>query len=223
VLIEGCDIRSPFAPVPAPSTDGIDIDVCKRITVRNCFISVNDDAVCIKGGKGPDAHKLPQNGIVEDVLVENCNFGDSHGTLTLGSECIHARNITIRNCTMNNNCPILRLKMRPDTYQLFENITVKDITGKCGTIIDMNPWKQFFNLKGSHEQPSGIIRNITFSNVNVSCNRFGTMNGNPPDQVSNILFINSKITAQTPALKTTYSIKTENVLVNGAALVVDSK
>ena len=122
-MIENCDIRSPYKPVPAPSTDGIDIDVCKKVTIRNCYISVNDDAVCIKGGKGPDAHKLAENGIVEDILIENCTFGESHGTLTLGSECIHARNITMRNCKVDNNTPILRLKMRPDTYQIFENIT----------------------------------------------------------------------------------------------------
>ncbi len=122
VLIENCDIRSPFKPVPAPSTDGVDIDVCKKVTIRNCYISVNDDAVCIKGGKGPDARLRSENGAVEDVLVEDCDFGESHGTLTLGSECIHGNNITVRNCKVNNNNPILRLKMRPDTYQVYENI-----------------------------------------------------------------------------------------------------
>ena len=36
----------------------------------------------------------------------------------MGSEAIHARNITMRNCTVNNNCALLRLKMRPDTHQI---------------------------------------------------------------------------------------------------------
>jgi polygalacturonase len=48
VLIDSCDIRSPFQPVPAPSTDGVDIDVCKQVTIRNTYISVNDDAICIR-------------------------------------------------------------------------------------------------------------------------------------------------------------------------------
>ncbi|SEA48646.1 Glycosyl hydrolases family 28 [Pedobacter hartonius] len=188
VLMDGCDIRSPFRPVKAPSTDGVDIDVCKKVTIRNCYISVNDDAVCIKGGKGPDAQKLPGNGIVEDILVENCSFGPSHATLTLGSECIHARNITIRNCKVNNDCPILRLKMRPDTYQLFENITVENITGTCGAIVNMNPWKQFFDLNGSSEKPYGTVKNITLSNINVQAKSFGELEGNPDDTVSNIVF-----------------------------------
>lgn len=139
VRIELCDIRSPYKPVPAPSTDGIDIDVCKKVIIRHCYISVNDDAIAIKGGKGPDAHQRPENGIVENVLIENCQFGPSHGVLTLGSESIHARDIVLRNCTVDSKTPILRLKMRPDTYQVFEDITLDHIKGSCGSIFTMNP------------------------------------------------------------------------------------
>jgi polygalacturonase len=222
VLIEGCDIRSPFLPVKAPSTDGVDIDVCKKVTVRNCYISVNDDAICIKGGKGPNAHKLPENGIVEDVLIEDCTIGAAHATLTLGSESIHARNITMRNCKVVNNTPLLKFKMRPDTYQLFENITVENITGKCGTIIEVAPWKQFFDLGGSTERPFGTVRNITMSNIKVQCNRFGDLEGNANDKVSDIIFKNIDATAKTDGLKTKYPrIKLKNVLVNGKALAIN--
>lgn len=222
VLVEDCDIRSPFLPVKAPSTDGIDIDVCKKVTVRNCYVSVNDDAICIKGGKGPDAHKLPENGIVEDVLIENCTIGAAHASLTLGSESIHARNITMRNCKVDNNTPLLKLKMRPDTYQLFENITVDNITGKCGTIIEIAPWKQFFDLGGSTEKPFGTVRNITLSNIKVECQRFGVLEGNPMDKVSDVVFKNIEATAKKPALVNKYqNIKAENVTVNGTPLVIN--
>ena len=217
VLIENCDIRSPFKPVKAPSTDGIDIDVCKKVTVRKCYISVNDDAVCIKGGKGPDAHLRGENGIVEDILIENCMFGESHGTLTLGSECIHARNIIMRNCIVNNNTPILRLKMRPDTYQVYENILIENITGTCGTIISMAPWKQFFDMGGSTDKPFATVRNIRFFNVDVQCKSFGEMEGNPADKVSGIVFSDIDATAEIPVLKTKYTnIKMDKVVVNGA-------
>jgi polygalacturonase len=219
VLVENCDIRSPFRPVPAPSSDGIDIDVCKRVTVRGCYISVNDDGVCIKGGKGPDAQQTTGNGIVEDVLVENCTFGEVHASLTLGSECIHARNITMRNCKVAHNDMLLRFKMRPDTYQLYENITVENITGRCGSIVTLSPWKQFFNMEGSKEKPHGIIRNITISNVDVTCEKFGVMEGNPSDKVENFVFRNIKATAKQNNFSTTYSTVTfDNVLLNGAPL-----
>lgn len=219
VLIEGCDIRSPFKPVKAPSTDGIDIDVCKRVTVRKCSISVNDDAVCIKGGKGPTAHNAAENGIVEDILVEDCNFGDSHGVLTIGSESILARNILLRNCTVNSNTPLLRIKMRPDTYQVFENVRVENVTGSCGTLVELKPWKQFFTMEGTKEKPFGIVRNITLSNINVSCDVFAEIKGNPTDQISNILFENVTATAKDPTLKSSYKgVKLKNVVVNGVPL-----
>ena len=221
VLIENCDIRSPFKPVKAPSTDGIDIDVCKKVTVRKCYISVNDDAVCIKGGKGPDAHKRGENGVVEDILIEDCVFGESHGTLTLGSESIHARNIVMRNCRMEHNTSILRLKMRPDTYQVYENIRIENITGKCGTIISMAPWTQFYDMGGSTEKPFAIVRNISFSNLNVQCKTVGAMQGNPADTVSNILFKNITANAEKAELKTNYTgITFDKVTVNGTPFSV---
>jgi polygalacturonase len=221
VLIDRADIRSPFKPVKAPSTDGVDIDVCKRVTITNCYISVNDDAIVIKGGKGPTAHKLPQNGIVEDVLIENCTFGPAHATLTLGSESIHAKNITMRNCMVNNTCPILKFKMRGDTFQLFENITVQNITGSSGAVIDLNPWSQFFNLAGSNEKPFGIIKNITMSNIKVTSTKFGEMQGNPLDQLSDFTFKNIEVTTEKPVLTNKYAdVKFDHVVVNGKPLEV---
>ena len=40
----------------APSSDGIDIDSCQRVTIRNCDISNGDDCIALKGTKGPLAH-----------------------------------------------------------------------------------------------------------------------------------------------------------------------
>ncbi|WP_295769789.1 glycosyl hydrolase family 28 protein [uncultured Mucilaginibacter sp.] len=216
VVIEDCDIRSPYKPVPAPSTDGVDIDVCKNVTVRNCYISVNDDGVCIKGGKGPTAHKLPENGIVENVLVEGCTFGESHAALTFGSESIHARNVVMRNCKINSTTPLFRFKMRPDTYQHFEQITVENVTGKAGVIFEIAPWKQFFDLGGSTEKPFGTVNDITIRNIKIECDQVAHIQGNPNDKVSGITFSNIEATAKKPGIKNVYEgVKLENVVING--------
>ena len=215
-IIENCNIQSPFQPVKAPSTDGIDLDVCKDIIIKGCYIAVNDDAIVMKGGKGPNAHNLPENGEVKNIIIENCTFGPSHATMTLGSECIHGKDIVMRNCTVNNNCPILKLKMRPDTYQTYEDIVIENITGTCGTIIDMNPWKQFFNLEGSTEKPKAIVRNIVMKNIKVKANKFGVMQGNPEDTVSNILFKDIDVTASDSTIIKKYDgIFFNNVTING--------
>ena len=217
VLIEGCDIRSPYQPVPAPSTDGVDIDVCKDVVIRNCYISVNDDGIAIKGGKGPTAHRLYENGIVENVLIEDCTFGFVHATLTMGSECLHAKNITIRNCKIDHDRTLLNMKMRPDTYQIYENIRVENITGKCRYLITMSPWKQFFNLEGTTEKPFGIVQNITIENSQLQCESIGIIRGNANDSIHNFILKNLDIKAKSEVLDTDYSeVVLENVKVNGA-------
>jgi polygalacturonase len=197
--------------------------VCSKVTIRNCYISVNDDGICMKGGKGPNAQKLPENGPIEDILVENCTFGEVHAAMTCGSECIHANRITMRNCKMDHERPILLFKMRPDTYQIYENITVENVTGKCGTIVTLSPWMQFFDMAGSTEKPFGIIRNVKISNVKVKCKQFAVLNGNPTDKVSDITFKNVEATADNAAFPNIYpNVKFDNVTLNGAPLKASS-
>ncbi len=42
-------IQSPHLEVKAPSTDAIDIDICTNFLIKGCFLSVNDDAIALKG------------------------------------------------------------------------------------------------------------------------------------------------------------------------------
>ncbi|MCH5346784.1 MAG: hypothetical protein J1E63_06715, partial [Muribaculaceae bacterium] len=192
---------------------------CRDVTIKGCYFNVNDDSVCLKGGKGVYSNRSYESGMVENVLVEDCTFGpNNHGVLTLGSECVHATGITVRNCRLETNTALLRLKMRPDTYQIYENVTVENITGTCGTIIDMKPWKQFFDLEGSTEKPFGIVRNILIKDVDVSCRSLGTIAGNPDDQVENVKLENIKIKAETDTFEIAYpapAVELINVTING--------
>ena len=218
VLIENCRITAPRGEVRAPSSDALDLDACRRVTVRNCYLNCDDDGVCLKGGKGVYANRTMDNGICEDILVENCEFGRNlHGVLTLGSECIHAKNVTVRNCKVDINAAVLRLKMRPDTYQVYENVRIENITGTCGTVMDMKPWKQFYTLEGSDEKPYGIVRDIRISNVDVNCNTLCHIQGNPADKVTDISFDNVKAVAKDPSLTVVAypEVKFNNVTVNG--------
>lgn len=236
LLIENCRIQAPNKPIKAPSSDAIDLDVCSNVVIRGCYLDCNDDGVCIKGGKGVYAHKSIENGIVENVLVEDCTFGPAlHGILTMGSECIHAKNITLRNCKSLTDCTILRFKMRPDTYQLYEDITVKNVTGTCGTVVELKPWTQFFTLEGSNEKPFGTVRNIVIEDIDVDCKSLcfigaktdmadnkandkalGFGEGKSETKVSDFTLRNVKVKAKNPDFTCVYpSVKFENVSVNG--------
>lgn len=168
----GCRIFSPAAPVKAPSTDAIDIDVCNDVLVKNCYLEVNDDSVVLKGGKGPWADTAPENGANERIIVEDCVYGFCHGCLTCGSESIHNRNIIVRRIKVLAGSNLLWLKMRPDTPQHYEYITVEDIEGSIVNFININPWTQFFDLKGRTDIPASVAEHITMRRCRCECETY---------------------------------------------------
>lgn len=158
-----------MSPVPAPSTDAIDIDVCTDVLVKGCHIEVNDDGVVLKGGKGPWADTAPENGSNERIIVEDCNFGFSHACFTCGSESIHDRNMIIRRCTIDGTMNFLRFKMRPDTPQHYEYLLAEDIKGRTGYFLDIYPWTQFYDLGGRTDLPVSKVDHVRFNRCDIEC------------------------------------------------------
>ncbi|MFT3753296.1 MAG: hypothetical protein QM800_10620 [Paludibacter sp.] len=114
--------------------------------------------------------------------------------------------------------------MRPDTYQVFEDIRVENVSGSCGTIVELKPWKQFYTLEGKNVKPFGIVRNVTLKNINVSCDSFAEIKGNSADKITNFVFENVTAKAVDPTLKTEYkTIKLKNVVVNDKPLKLNAK
>ncbi|WP_321334118.1 glycosyl hydrolase family 28 protein [uncultured Bacteroides sp.] len=189
-------ITSPAAPVKAPSTDGVDIDACSNVLIKDCCISVNDDAIALKGGKGPWADKDKTNGSNRNIIIEDCTYGFCHSALTFGSESIHDRNIILRRCTVKDANRLLWLKMRPDTPQRYEYILVEDITGNAQSFLYIKPWQQFFDLKESKDRPMSYSDNLTMRNINFECNVFFNVNKSDQYVLTNFKFENLTIKAK---------------------------
>lgn len=168
----GCHIYAPTTGVKAPSSDAIDIDYCHDILVSGCYMNVNDDAVVLKGGKGTYADKDLDNGPNYNVVVQRCTFGTVHACLTLGSESLHDWNIVMRDCTFTNADRVLWLKMRPDTPQHYEYVTVENVSGQCGSFLVIRPWTQFYKMENRPDMPLSQCNNVTIRNVNVNCKTF---------------------------------------------------
>ena len=168
VKLLGLHIFAPSAPVKAPSSDAVDLDVCKNVLIKNCYMSVNDDAVALKGGKGPWADKDPNNGGNSNIIIEDCTYGFCHSGLTFGSESVYNRNIILRRCKISNASRLLWLKMRSDTPQHYEYILVEDITGSAKSFLYIKPWTQFFDLKGRKDMPMSYSKCDVFFNVSRS-------------------------------------------------------
>lgn len=186
----GCHIYAPITGVKAPSSDAIDIDYCHDILVSGCYMNVNDDAVVLKGGKGTYADKDPDNGPNYNVVVQRCTFGTVHACLTLGSESLHDWNIVMRDCTFTNADRVLWLKMRPDTPQHYEYVTVENVNGKCGSFLVIRPWTQFYKMENRPDMPLSQCNNVTIRNVNVNCKTFFDVGTSDKYRLKNFVFEN---------------------------------
>lgn len=214
-------ICSPYAPVKAPSSDAIDLDVCENVLVKNCYMSVNDDAVVLKGGKGPLADKDDNNGRNRNIIIEDCTFGFCHSALTCGSEAIDNHNIMLRRCTVDGVQRVLHLKMRPDTPQKYAYISVEDIKGKGGVLLDINPWTQFFDMAGQKEVPASQSHNISLAKIDLECNTLFNVKLSDYYQLSDFSFTDMNIVVKKETkspMEGTKNVLFKNVVVNGKKL-----
>lgn len=220
----GVDIFAPKEPVPAPSSDAIDLDVCSNVLIKGCSMSVNDDAIAMKGGKGPWADKDPNNGPNFNILIEDCVFGWCHSTFTCGSESIHTRNVLMRNCKIGEMASrLIYLKMRPDTPQLYEYITIENVSGNVRTGVFIKPWRQFFDLQDRETPPLSISRNISFRNLNLDCKAIFDIGITENDSLQNFEFKNIVAKSEKLVFDPTLfeGLVLENVVVNGVPMTID--
>lgn len=241
VVIEGVTITAPHGDPPrivganqpwdeisverAPSSDGIDVDSCQNVVIRGCTISNGDDCIALKGTKGPLAMEDASSPPVENIQVEDCDFQSGHGVLTCGSEATIVRNVVVRNCRVGAGIPVVRLKLRPDTPQLYENLRFEGLTlDGAQALFDVKPWTQFFDLQG-HEPPRSAVRNIVVRDVRGSIRTLGELRGNEGDTISNVRLENIDVTADRDTFRTgdVDGLSLENVVVNGRSYAVPTE
>lgn len=216
VKILNAHIYSPYKPVKAPSTDAIDLDACTNVLIKGCYMSVNDDAIALKGGKGPWADRVPSNGANTNIIIEDCEFGFCHSALTCGSEAIHNRNIIMRNCHVSEASRVLWLKMRPDTPQLYEYITLENIKGQAHSLLYVKPWTQFFDLQGRPDVPLSYSDHVSLKNIEVICDTFFDVAISEHDRLSNFTFENFVVESKNATIdkKVVSGFTLKNVKVN---------
>jgi len=200
VTVENVDIRTPYH---SPSTDGIDVDSCQDVTIRGCYISVDDDNIALKGNKGTSAwddKTIPPD---EHIRISGCTFGMGNSALTLGSEATLVRDVVIEDCKLapagtNVNC-VLKLKLRTDTEQHYEDITARNITvdNTHAQMVSIEGWSQYFDLKGK-PAPSQLATNITLENISGNLQKFGVVDGPKKSTVTDLTFKDINLTLKVP-------------------------
>ena len=88
VVADGLRIRTIRSP-HTHNGDGLDIDSCRRVRVRNCRIDTADDALTLRAAP----ERLLRPGDCADVVVEDCELSSDCNAIRIG-----VGNGTIRDC-----------------------------------------------------------------------------------------------------------------------------
>jgi polygalacturonase len=96
VTIEGLSISS-----SGPNTDGCDPESCDGVVIDNVTFNTGDDCIAIKSGRDADGRRV--NVPCQNLVIQNSNFADGHGGITIGSEMsAGVKNVYARDLTMNS-------------------------------------------------------------------------------------------------------------------------
>lgn len=219
VLVKNARFLVPDDYRQAPSTDGIDVDSSRNVTIDGCFFSVTDDCIACKGSKGPHAMEDKDSPAVEHIRVRNCTFKRGGGVLTCGSEASIVRDVIAEDCRITGDVRIATLKLRPDTPQRYEDITFRNIVseGTANSLLRIAPWSQYFDLQGM-EPPKSLVKNLQIVGVKGTFASFGSIKPNPgQSEISDVLLKDIDVTVKNDKLVASgvNNLKLENVVVNG--------
>jgi DNA sulfur modification protein DndE len=126
LTVENITVKNPWF---AQNGDGIDIESCEFVSVRNSRFDVGDDGICIKSGKDAEGRKRGRPSA--HILIENCVVFHGHGGVVVGSEMsggVH--DLFVRNCQFLGTDVGLRFKTARGRGGIVENVFIRDISMK---------------------------------------------------------------------------------------------
>lgn len=128
VRCEDVDIRgiTIVNPSDSPNTDGINPDSCHLVRISNCFVSVGDDCIAIKGGTQNE--RPDRRAACRDISITHCTLERGHGGVVIGSEMSgDVRNVTISDCVFNGTDRGIRMKSRRGRGGVVEDVRINNL------------------------------------------------------------------------------------------------
>jgi polygalacturonase len=140
--------------------DGIDIDGCQNVRIKDCDIVSGDDALCFKTTSSKMACK--------NIEVSGMRLKSGHGAIKMGTESMAPfENIKITDCYIydTNNGGIKLLTV--DGAHL-RNVEISDITMvnvKTPMLFRLGSRLNVFRKGQDTKQPTGTMQNVVVKNV----------------------------------------------------------
>lgn len=189
ILLHGCknaDINSLYIYNDRRTLngDGLDIDCCCDVCVSNCRIDTGDDCITLRANNAPLKNKIP----CERVTISNCILKTRCNAMRIG-----VGNGIIRNCVISNiityetMCAICIVSSYSANKSVeISNLSFSNMQLDAGRAIAVKTW----HLRPLDDDSGKTIRNISFNQVNASCDHCSFIAGNSGRRIENITFDN---------------------------------
>ena len=144
-----------------PNNDGIDLDSCENVRIRDCDIDSGDDSICIKA-TGP----LP----CHDIAATGCLLSSKCNTFKLGTESLgDFYNISLADSRIHNTAMSGIALYSVDGSHLHD-VTISNVTMDGVTVpIALRPGARLKTFRaGDQPKPVGTLGNITIHDVHVT-------------------------------------------------------
>lgn len=168
----------------AQNGDGIDIESCRYVEIKNSSFNVGDDGICIKSGKNKKAREIKRPS--EYIYVHDCVVFHAHGGIVIGSEMSRGvRHVFCEKCSFIGTDIGVRIKSAQGRGGVVEDIHIFDI-----------------NMSGIVEQ--AIILNMDYSLYKMAHERKDFVFTDDPEDIPyfrNILLEQIKCGSAREALK----------------------
>ncbi|MCL2520007.1 MAG: glycoside hydrolase family 28 protein [Spirochaetaceae bacterium] len=113
-------------PPNSPNTDGLNPEMSEQVEIIGTRISVGDDCIAIKAGKGEWARK--EGAPCRYLTIRNCLMQFGHGAVVLGSEMsAGVGEIVVQNCIFEGTDRGIRLKTRRGRGGYLDGLYVSNI------------------------------------------------------------------------------------------------
>jgi polygalacturonase len=225
VEVSNLTVRAHNEKIHAASSDGIDVDSSRNVTISGCDIECDDDAICLKAGR--DADGLRVNRPTENVVIRNCRVNIGAGLVVFGSETAGGiRNVKIRDCQAGPGCgEIVRFKTRMGRGGVVEDVLYENIQADgARTVFNFNmdafsnTWvPERFAVLPPPDKGTPVFRNIQVRNVKArGCQVAGKLVGLPNSPLRGLRLENIDIQAEKGfTIRDALELRFDNVKVNG--------
>ena len=140
------------------NNDGIDLDSCEGVRIRDCDIESGDDAICLKA-----TSPLP----CRDIAVNGCKLSTKCNAFKLGTESLgDFDTISLTDCQVRNTGMAGIALYAVDGAQM-HGVTIANVTMDGVTVpISIRLGARLKTFRpGDHAKPVGTLHDITIQNV----------------------------------------------------------